>query len=585
MTADENGPVSDGDAVPASAVAATIEPATIPPAATSPAGALAVDTGTDLRLGSRFATGVAQWVHSLGVTPAEEVSPHAPPAGAFQERAVVSRVDLITVLSAVSGLVGTLLIAASAPVWRLAPPSWRLVVPGVPHPGSSFVNASFFTAGLVLLGFGWVGLIGRAERLPGSERRKWVTVLAVGLLWTLPVLLGPPLLSNDVYSYVAQGEMASRGFDPTAVGPVVLGRGDTLRAVDPTWRTAPAPYGPAWIGLSEAVVDATGHDPAAAVWAFRAIVVLGVLLAAIGVVQIARYYGVSETVALAVGIANPLVIIYLIGGTHNDALMMGFLALGVAAALKDRRGLAIVLVALATAVKLPAAAGLLFLGWHFAGLGASLKQRVVSVLKVVGASAAIIAAISVVTGTGIGWITALTNTGKVMDTFSLMTMLGYFASDAVKFLRITENPELLVAPVRLLGVLVSGSLSALLLWRSDRVGLPRALGLSMILVVLLSPVVWPWYLPAGFALVAAAGLGRFRPSYLVVCVAATALVWPTSVDPILFLQEYQRVLSFGVILLIAACALLAQKWAVRREARRAIRRREAMARYEELVGA
>src|SRR4029077_11236358 len=156
-----------------------------------------------------------------GVTPAEEVgldgadellAPRAP--------APLRRFDGITVLSAIAGLVGTLLIAASAPVWQYAAASWRLVVPGVPHPGSSFVNAAFFTAVLVLLGFGWVGIIGRAERMRGSVRRKWVTVIAVGVLWTVPVLLGPPLLSNDVYSYAAQGELASRGIDPTSCGPV-----------------------------------------------------------------------------------------------------------------------------------------------------------------------------------------------------------------------------------------------------------------------------------------------------------------------------------------------------------------------------
>jgi hypothetical protein len=197
----------------------------------------------------------------------------------------------------------------------------------------------------------------------------------------------------------------------------------------------------------------------------------------------------------------------------------------------------------------------------------------------------LIAALCLVTGTGIGWITALSNTGKVMDTFSLMTMLGYFATDAAELLHLTTNSELLVAPVRLLGVAVAGGVSLLLLLKSDRVGLARALGLSMLIVVVLSPVVWPWYLPAGFALVAAAGLGRYRPSYLVVCVAAAALVWPTSVDPIYQLVEYQRVLSFGVIVLITACAFVAQKWAVRREARRVLRRREAMRRYEELTTA
>jgi hypothetical protein len=309
---------------------------------------------------------------------------------------------------------------------------------------------------------------------------------------------------------------------------------------------------------------------------------IGVLLAAVGVVQIARCCGVSDTVAIAVGIVNPLVIIYLIGGSHNDALMMGFLCLGVAAALRDKRWLAVVLIALATAIKLPAAAALLFVGWHFAGVGAPLRKKLAETVKVVAPAMALIAAFCLVFGVGIGWITALQNTGKVMDTFSLMTMLGYFASDGTNALVAAgKNPEVLVTPVRMLGVLISGLISLVLLVKLHKVGLPRAIGFSMLVVVVLGPVMWPWYLPAGFALIAAAGLGRYRPSYLVVVVASTALVWPTSVDPIYQLVEYQRVLSFSVIVLIAVFAFIAQNYAGRREARRALRHRRAAAALHE----
>jgi hypothetical protein len=331
-----------------------------------------------------------------------------------------------------------------------------------------------------------------------------------------------------------------------------------------------------WIGLSKGVVVATGHDPAAAVWMFRVVALVGVVLAGIGVVQIARCCGVSDTVALSVGIVNPLVIIYLIGGSHNDALMMGFLTLGVAAALRHKRWAAIILLALATAIKLPAAAALLFVGWYFAGSRAPLRKKVAETVKVVAPAMAIIAGFCLLFGVGIGWITALQSTGKVMDTFSVMTMLGYFASDGTNLLvESRTNPEVLVTPVRMVGVLISGLISLVLLAKMGKVTLPRAIGFSMLAVVVLGPVMWPWYLPAGFALIAAAGVGRYRPSYLVVVVASTALVWPTSVDPIYQLVEYQRILSFSVIVLIAVCAFVAQKWAVRREVRRAIRHRRA----------
>jgi alpha-1,6-mannosyltransferase len=39
------------------------------------------------------------------------------------------------------------------------------------------------------------------------------------LLWVLPLLIAPPMYSRDVYSYLAQSEIAINGLDPYKVGP------------------------------------------------------------------------------------------------------------------------------------------------------------------------------------------------------------------------------------------------------------------------------------------------------------------------------------------------------------------------------
>src|SRR5690606_35111121 len=151
-------------------------------------------------------------------------------------------------------------------------------------------------------------------------------------------------------------------------GPTYLLGGDYLVGADPYWRNDPAPYGPVWIGLSEATVEVTGHDAATSIWGFRVLALAGVAMAAVGVGLIARSYDLSVPGAVALGIANPLVLIHLLGGGHNDALMLGLLALGLAAVRRDHRVLAVVLVALATAVKLPAAVALPFIGWTWPGV-------------------------------------------------------------------------------------------------------------------------------------------------------------------------------------------------------------------------
>jgi alpha-1,6-mannosyltransferase len=488
-----------------------------------------------------------------------EVSPWRPPATAATRR-------WQTVLVALAGFLGALLISTSAPVWRLAVPSWRFTLPFIPHPGSTMVSATLFVGGLILLALGWLGLIARAGR-QGDRRRRLGMVVAVIGLWCLPFLVGPPLLSNDVYSYVAQGEMASRDIDPTSVGPVALARSDWLRQVDPVWRAAPAPYGPVAIGVSEAVVEATGHDPATSVYLWRGVAVAGVAMAAVGVALIASRSGADPAVAVAIGIGNPLVTLYLVGGIHNDALMFGFLALGLAMAQRHKKAAAVVLLTAATAVKLPAVVALVFLGWTWAGPLAPFRKRVLSATGVMAAAGALIAVACVATGIGIGWITALESTGKVTTTFSPTTKIGYSIGETLAWAGSPASPATIAAGWRLFGLAATALLGLVMMLRSPRIGIIKATGVMLIAYVLLGPVLWPWYLPAGFALLAAVGLGRYRPSYLMVCIAISWFVWPTSVIPVDYLTEYQHLLGLGVVTLVTGLAFGAQRFASRWERR------------------
>ena len=73
---------------------------------------------------------------------------------------------------------------------------------------------------------------------------------------------------------------------------------------------------------------------------------------------------------------------------------------------------------------------------------------------------------------------------------------------------------------------------------------------------------------AGFALVAASGMGRWRPSYVVLIVAASAVVFPTSIAPVKSLNPYQHLLTMAVVVLIIIACYLAQKLAGYLTARR-----------------
>lgn len=466
------------------------------------------------------------------------------------------------VLALVAGLAGSVLLAGTSPVWRLAPAdTWRVIVPGLNHPGdSSFYAGVTFVVGVALMSLGWLGLVGHMRRGIGSPRNQLKWLLAVSVLWAVPMLVSPIQLSTDAYSYAAQGSMASRGIDPSAHGPNALPHYDPFwRAADPIWRDAPAPYGPVSVGLGKATVTLTGFDVAHAVWGFRALAVAGVLMAGVGVYLIARKRDASPALALALAIANPLVLIHLVGGAHNDSLMMGLLVLGVAAFDRNRKVTAVVLVTMAVAVKLPAVLALAFIAYQWKGKDVDWKQRLIGFPIVGVISGALIAFMCLVAGIGIGWITALSSTGKVYSTFAVFTKLGFLAADLLNAVGISVDPLTSTVPIaRDLGLLVAAALIVALVVKSPKLGLPRGIGLALLVLILCGPVVWPWYLPAGFALLAAAGVKRYRPTMIVLVVSASLLVWPTSVNSIEGLSRYQHWLGFGVVLIIAAACVAAQ---------------------------
>jgi ABC-type Na+ efflux pump permease subunit len=180
-------------------------------------------------------------------------------------------------------------------------------------------------AGVVLMIGSWFEIVRTVRRHPGIPLRS---VVAIATAWVLPVLVMPPLFSRDVYTYAAQGEMVRRGINPYLHGPIALGQSRFLGFVDPLWRTAPAPYGPAWERLSEAIVSVARHDVLATLVGFRLVALIGVALMAWGVPALARSIGREQTVAFSLAVLNPVVLLVLVGGAHNDALMLGLLVAG-----------------------------------------------------------------------------------------------------------------------------------------------------------------------------------------------------------------------------------------------------------------
>ena len=110
------------------------------------------------------------------------------------------------------------------------------------------------------------------------------------------------------------------------------------------------------------VADLAGSRVVAAVLAFRALAVLGLVVAGLAVHDLARGLGRDPIDALVLAIANPLVLLHLVSGAHNEAIMLAFLLSGVAIGRRRRLlHLGIALCAFAAAIKLPAILAVAFL--------------------------------------------------------------------------------------------------------------------------------------------------------------------------------------------------------------------------------
>ncbi|MFE5549953.1 polyprenol phosphomannose-dependent alpha 1,6 mannosyltransferase MptB [Streptomyces sp. NPDC056534] len=354
-------------------------------------------------------------------------------------------------------------------------------------------------------------------------------VLTTLAWWTAPLLLAPPLYSKDVYSYIAQGAMVLEGHDVYGGGPSVLGPGDlgadAAASVGGHWTDTPAPYGPAFLVLAQLVVRLTGGEIVPAVLGMR-LLALGALALIVWAVRGLGGGRGGHDGALWLAALNPLLLIHVVGGMHNDGLMIGLMLAGVLLAVRGRWVLGCVLVGLAMMVKSPAAVALLFIGVTVARRDGGGLRGLAKGLVLPGLVAGAVAAVAtVLAGTGFGWLRTQSVAGTIHTALSVSSDLGLGLG-----LLLGDDPDPVKAAVQNLGLLAAVVLILVLAWRAWRGALDPVLGLGLSLVALvaLSPMVQPWYLLWGTAVVAAVAW-RERAGQ-VLAVLSAALVYETALD-------------------------------------------------------
>ncbi len=232
---------------------------------------------------------------------------------------------------------------------------------------------------MTLMFFSYVLLMRVADRIPATH-----VLMAIAAIYAL-VLLAPPLLSTDAFSYQAYGRMfATYGANPYLSGPHVMALDPLYPLIGEKWVNTPSTYGPLFTLLSVLIA---GTSTAGSVLAYKAIAAVSSLAVVAILWHAARLRGLNQVRAIALFGLNPLVVIYGIGGGHNDLLMLMLSTAAIYLLLSNREASSGVMLAAASAIKLTAGMLLPFALASGVELGAAKRRRSVLIGASLGAAA------------------------------------------------------------------------------------------------------------------------------------------------------------------------------------------------------
>ncbi len=212
------------------------------------------------------------------------------------------------------------LVAAERPSFLSGPaqhgfPAWMVgplghLLPGLPN--SPPVLQDDLTRALAILGIAWIVATICAARVPAPL--VWIAVVAAqGVL-----LIGPPLSLTDVFNYLHYGRMAaSYGLNPYVALPLAAPHDAAYPFSN--WHHLPSPYGPLFTLLTEGLAPL---HLATAYWTWKALLLAASIATLALVALTAKRLGRSPQAAVAFVGLNPLVLVYGIGGDHNEPLML-----------------------------------------------------------------------------------------------------------------------------------------------------------------------------------------------------------------------------------------------------------------------
>ena len=375
-------------------------------------------------------------------------------------------------------------------------------------PGFTFGHGGVLALALCWIGVGllltaWLALGPRAVsgRL-ATRDAVWATAL-----WSLPLLPAVPLFSRDAWSYLAQGAMTAAGVDPYVWGPEA-NPGPFSAEVSPDWQSTATPYGPLHLLVMRVAVALSGGHPSLGIVVLR-LAVFGALAGLVALlVAAARRLGVDPAAAVWMACASPLAVIHLAGGLHNEIFPL-VACLGAVVLTLDRRyAWAGAVIGIAVAFKATAVIVAPFLLWmaldrrrrdaseerpgERAGRQARpLAGAIADTALAAGTAAVAFALVTLVAGTGLGWLDAISVSDRVINYLSAPTAAAHLVH------AVTDSPGFadVLAVAREVGRVVLAATLVALWWVHRRGTRPavRGIMLALLAFVVLNSLAWPWY--------------------------------------------------------------------------------------------
>jgi alpha-1,6-mannosyltransferase len=257
------------------------------------------------------------------------------------------------------------LVPASAGGW----PAWL----AGPLPAGPALDATGYGWLMLAMFAGYVAVLWAGPLL--SARAVVGAIVAAHLL----LLLAPPLLSGDVMGYISYARLGLHGIDPYVHGAAAA-PADAIRPYV-LWHDVASPYGPLFTVASYALVPL---GIGGGLWAIKVAVVASSLGAIALVWRTAERLGrVPVTAAVLVGL-NPVLLVFAVGGAHNDLLVVALETAAIAFVVAGRERAGAAAVVAGAAVK---ASAILLLPYMVASAAPTARRRLLT-----GALAATLAA-------------------------------------------------------------------------------------------------------------------------------------------------------------------------------------------------